>query len=54
MKWFFASLFILLGAFLFFVTIDDMGYLGYMIKILIGVGCFYIAGYIVNGKKKKN
>ena len=31
-----------------------MGYLGYIIKILLGVGFFYIAGFIVNGKKEKN
>lgn len=54
MKWFFAIPFILLGAFLFAVTIDDMGNLGYMIKILIAIGCYLIAGFIVNGKKKKN
>ena len=44
----------MLGALLFSLTIDDMGILGYMIKILIGAGCFYIGGYIVHGKKKKN
>ncbi len=30
-----------------------MGNIGHMIKIFTGIGCFFIAGSIVNGKKKK-
>ena len=54
MRWFFAILFIVIGAFLFSLTIDDMGYIGLIIKIVIGIGCFFIAGFNVRDKKKNN
>jgi hypothetical protein len=57
LKWFFAIPFIFLGAFLFALTIDGIGIVGNTIKIIIGVGCFYIAGFIVrnkNGKKQSS
>lgn len=53
LRWFFAFIFIVLGTFLFFLTIDDMGYIGLIVKILIGIGCFYIAGFLVKNKKEK-
>ena len=53
MKWFFAIPLIFLGAFLFALTIDSIGIFGNTIKIIIGVGCFYIAGFIVRKKNEK-
>jgi len=52
LKWFFAIPFILIGAFLYSLTIDDMGNIGHIIMKVIGFGCFFIAGYIARGKKK--
>ncbi|NEU32110.1 hypothetical protein GN156_15245 [bacterium LRH843] len=57
LRWFFAFPFILLGSFLFALTINDIGIVGNIIKTIIGVGCFYIAGFIVrnkNGKKQSS
>ncbi|MFF2449147.1 hypothetical protein ACFVSW_18965 [Neobacillus sp. NPDC058068] len=54
MRWFLAILFIMLGAFLFSLTIDDIGNIGHIIMKIIGFGCFFIAGFIVKGKKEKN
>ncbi|MGE8081425.1 hypothetical protein [Peribacillus loiseleuriae] len=53
MRWFFAVLFILFGAFLFSLTIDDLGYIGHIIMKIIGFGCFLFAGLIVRKKKEK-
>ncbi|MDQ0177312.1 hypothetical protein [Bacillus chungangensis] len=53
MKWLYAILFILLGSFLFSLTIDDIGIIGLIIKIIIGCGCFFIAGFIIRNKKEK-
>jgi len=52
LKWFFAIPFILIGAFLYSLTIDDMGNIGHIMMKVIGFGCFFIAGYIARGKKE--
>ncbi|NMD69387.1 hypothetical protein HHO41_03735 [Bacillus sp. DNRA2] len=52
MRWFFAIPFVILGSLLFTLTIDDIGKIGQIIKILIGIGCFFIAGVFVRGKKE--
>ncbi|HHW36544.1 MAG TPA: hypothetical protein GXX18_04650 [Bacillales bacterium] len=52
MKWLFAALFILLGAFFFSLTIDNIGTIGFTIKIIMGCGCFFIASFIIRNKKK--
>ncbi|WP_210467940.1 hypothetical protein [Sporosarcina sp. 6E9] len=54
MRWIFAIPFIILGAFLFSLTIDGLGIVGYIIMKSIGVGCFFFAGLIVKDKKKKD
>ncbi|WP_338786344.1 hypothetical protein [Metabacillus sp. FJAT-53654] len=54
MRWFFAILFILFGAFLFSLTIDDVGNIGNVIMKIIGFGCFLLAGLIVRNKKEKH
>jgi hypothetical protein len=53
LRWFFAIPFIILGSFLFTLTINDIGIISQIIKILIGIGCFFIAGFIIKDKKKK-
>ena len=53
MRWFFAILAIFLGAFLFSLTIDQMGNIGHIIMRIIGFGCFFVAGFVVKGKMKK-
>nr|WP_295974552.1 hypothetical protein [uncultured Bacillus sp.] len=53
MRWFLAIPFIFLGSFLFILTIDDIGIIGQIIKILMGFGCFFVAGFIVKDKKEK-
>ncbi|WP_169907507.1 hypothetical protein [Priestia abyssalis] len=53
MRWFFAILFILCGAFLFSLTIDQMGNIGHITMKIIGFGCFLFAGLIVRDKKEK-
>ena len=53
MRWFFAIPFILFGAFLFSLTSNSMGNIGHTIMKIIGFGCFFIAGFIVNNKKEK-
>ncbi|MBL4953988.1 hypothetical protein RCG24_10465 [Neobacillus sp. OS1-32] len=54
MRWLVAILFILLGAFLFSFTIDDMGKIGRVIMKTIGIGCFVIAILLSKIKKKQN
>lgn len=51
LRWVIAILFIFLGAFIFSLTIDGLGIIGNIIRIIIGVGCFYIAHFIGRGKK---
>jgi hypothetical protein len=51
LRWFFAIPFILFGAFLFALTIDQMGNIDHIIMKIIGIGCFFIAGFIVRNKK---
>lgn len=53
MRWAMVFLFILMGSFIFVLTIDGIGITGTLLKILLGVGCFYIAGLFIPGKKKK-
>ncbi|MFJ7932639.1 hypothetical protein [Peribacillus sp. NPDC096448] len=53
MRWFFAILLIIFGAFLFSLTIDQMGNIGHIIMKIIGVGSIFVAGLIVRGKKEK-
>ena len=52
MRWLFGILFVILGSFLFTLTIDDIGIIGQIFRILIGIGCFFIAGVIVRAKKE--
>jgi hypothetical protein len=52
LRWFFAILFILFGAFLFSLTIDQMGNIGHIVMRIIGFGCIFMAGFIVRGKKE--
>lgn len=52
LRWLVAILFILLGAFLFSFTIDDMGKIGRVIMKTIGIGCFVIAILLSKIKKK--
>ncbi|WP_066072764.1 hypothetical protein [Neobacillus soli] len=52
MRWFFAIPFIFLGAFLWSLTIDQMGIKGHIIMKIIGFGCFILASVFVRGKKK--
>ncbi|WP_394234216.1 hypothetical protein [Niallia oryzisoli] len=52
MRWFFSISFILLGAILWSLTIDQMGTTGHIIMKIIGVGCFILAGVFV--KERKN
>ncbi|WP_153723379.1 hypothetical protein [Sporosarcina cascadiensis] len=53
LKWIFAIPFILLGAFLFSLTIDGLGNVGNIIMKSIGFGCIFFAGLIVRIKKEK-
>ena len=53
-RWFFAILFILFGAFLFSLTIDQMGDIGHIIMKIIGFGCFIFAGLVVRNKKQQS
>gem|GEM_PF-2064790 len=53
MRWFFAIQFIIFGALFFSLTIDQMGILGHLMMKIIGVGSFFVAGFIVKGKKEK-
>ncbi|MGM0890876.1 MAG: hypothetical protein ACQEW5_29115 [Bacillota bacterium] len=53
MRWFFAILLIIFGAFLFSLTIDQMGNIGHIIMKIIGFGSLLIAGFIVRNKKEK-
>ena len=54
LRWFFAILSIFLGAFLFSLSIDQMGNIGHIIMRIIGLGCFFMAGFVVKGKMKKS
>ncbi|BAB06798.1 hypothetical protein P4637_05700 [Halalkalibacterium halodurans] len=47
MKWFIAIPFILFGAFLLALTIDQMGTIGHIMMKFIGVGMIFFAGLIV-------
>ncbi len=51
LRWFLAIPFLLLGAFLFSLTIDQMGHIGHIIMKLLGFGCVYMSGLIVKGKR---
>ncbi|MDP1419667.1 hypothetical protein Q8G35_14900 [Peribacillus simplex] len=53
MRWFFAIIFILFGAFLFSLSIDGMGNIGHIIVKIIGFWSLLIAGFIVRNKKEK-
>ncbi|CAH2715927.1 hypothetical protein BACCIP111895_03111 [Neobacillus rhizosphaerae] len=53
MRWFLAILFILLGAFLFLLTIDDIGNLGHIIMKIIGFGCFFCWFYCQRQERTK-
>ncbi|SEJ74421.1 hypothetical protein SAMN04488127_2658 [Bhargavaea ginsengi] len=47
-------LFILIGSFIFVLTIDGIGIIGTLLKILLGIGCFYIAGLFIPEKKESS
>jgi hypothetical protein len=47
LKWFIAIPFILFGAFLLALTIDQMGTFGHIMMKFIGVGMIFLAGLIV-------
>ncbi|MFC5588172.1 hypothetical protein ACFPRA_04715 [Sporosarcina soli] len=51
MKWFLAIPFLLLGSFLFSLTIDQMGNIGHIMMKLLGFGCIYMGDLIVKGKR---
>lgn len=53
LRWLVAILFILLGAILFSLTIDDMEIIGRTFMKITGFGCFVIAIFIVKGRKKE-
>ncbi|MGM9920388.1 MAG: hypothetical protein ACI33O_04025 [Bhargavaea sp.] len=53
MRWSMVFLFILIGSFIFVLTIDGIGMAGTLLKILLGIGCFSIAGLFIPGKKEK-
>jgi hypothetical protein len=53
LRWIFAIPFIILGAFLFSLTIDGLGKVGNIIMKSIGFGCIFFAGLIVRDKKEK-
>ncbi|MCA1029690.1 hypothetical protein LCL95_01430 [Bacillus timonensis] len=53
MRYFLAIPFIFLGAILLSLTINDLGNMGHVIMKTIGVGCFFIAHFIVRRKRKK-
>lgn len=53
LRWFFAILFILIGAFLWSLTIDQMGTLAHIFMKLIGAGSMIVVFFILKGKKNK-
>ncbi|EMR07116.1 hypothetical protein C772_00761 [Bhargavaea cecembensis DSE10] len=53
MRWAIVFLFILIGSFIFVLKIDGIGIAGTLLKILLGIGCFYIAALFIPGKKEK-
>ncbi|WP_223702910.1 hypothetical protein [Sutcliffiella deserti] len=54
MRWFFAVLLILFGAFLLSLTYYGKGNTGHIIMKIIGLGFFVIAGLISKTRKKHN
>ncbi|WP_193224432.1 hypothetical protein [Bacillus sp. B1-b2] len=54
MRWFFAILFILMGSFLFALTINELGDIGNVMMKITGLFLFYVAGLIVRKKKEKH
>lgn len=54
MRWFFAIGLIIFGAFLFALTIDNIGVLGNIIMNIIGFVSIFVAGLIVRGKRENN
>ncbi|MDQ0233330.1 hypothetical protein [Metabacillus malikii] len=54
MKWLIAIILILIGSLLYALTIDNLGNLGHIIIKIIGIACFFLAGYIVRSKKKND
>jgi len=53
LRWLFAIPVIFLGAFLWSLTIDQMGIIGHIFLKIIGFGCYLLAGFIIRGKKAK-
>lgn len=53
MKWLLAILFIICGALLFSLTIDDIGTISQVIIKIIALGTFFIASFIVRDRKNK-
>ena len=53
MRCFFAITFIIVGAFLFSLTIDQMGETVHLMMKSIGFICFFIAVFIIKGKSEK-
>ncbi|MDQ0269584.1 hypothetical protein [Cytobacillus purgationiresistens] len=51
MRWFFAILLILFGAFLLALNIDQIGNIGNVILKIIGIGIIFVAGLFVRTKK---
>lgn len=51
-RWFFAILFIIFGALLLSLTVDQIGNIGHIIIKIIGMGSIFIAGLIVKNNKK--
>lgn len=44
--------FVLAGAFLMALKIDDLSIIGHLIKLFSGFGCFFIAGVFLAEKNK--
>jgi uncharacterized membrane protein len=54
LRWFVAILFIILGAILWSLTIDQMGMIGHIIMKIIGLGCIILPGVFIRRKKGEN
>ncbi|MEC5186879.1 hypothetical protein [Geobacillus thermodenitrificans] len=53
MRWILAIILVLIGAFLFSLTIDQMSNIGHIIMRIVGFGSIFVAGFIVRGKKEE-
>jgi hypothetical protein len=53
LRWILAIILVLIGAFLFSLTIDQMSNIGHIIMRIVGFGSIFVAGFIVRGKKEE-